>query len=190
MGWKPINYETLNRITDAVSSSLELDDVSEHIVHSLTDALGIKGCALMLLDRSTNELKLAAAYGLSQAYLEKGPISAQKSIADSLTDGPVAIYDVEDDPRIQYPEEAKKEGIKSIMSHPLILRGKPLGVLRLYNAESWEVVLQDVAIIQSIALIVALTIDNIRIQKGLQASIGVLKVMQQAKKPVKRTLYE
>ena len=132
----------------------------------------------------------AAARGLSQTYLEKGPISAKKSIADSLSEGPVAIYDVEDDPRIQYPEEAKKEGIKSILSFPLVLRGKALGALRLYSAEPWEVTIQDIAVIQAIALIISLTIDNIRMRKGLQKSIDVLKVMRQATRPTKRTLYE
>ena len=49
--------------------------------------------------------------GLSEEYMNKGPLSAMRSIANSLKDGPVAIDDVTDDPRIQYPEEAKKEGI-------------------------------------------------------------------------------
>ena len=49
--------------------------------------------------------------------INKGPVSALSLIAQSLEDGSVAIYDVTDDPRIQYPEEAKKEGIGSILSH-------------------------------------------------------------------------
>jgi len=187
---RAITYETLSKITDAISSAAELEDVSEHMVHSLKDALGLKGCALMLLDRSSNELKMAAAAGLSRTYLEKGPISAQKSIAESLSEGPVVIYDVEDDPRLQYPEEAKKEGIKSIVSLPVVLRGKPLGVLRLYSAEPWEVSVDNLAILQAVALIIALVLDNIRMQKGLHASIDVLKVMRQAIRPTKRTLHE
>ncbi|MDY6852806.1 MAG: GAF domain-containing protein [Thermodesulfobacteriota bacterium] len=185
-----INYETLNQITDAISSSKELDDVAAQIVHSMTYALGLKGCVLMLLDRKTNELRVAAADGLSQAYLDKGPLSAKKSIAASLSEGPVAIYDIEDDPRLQYPDEAKREGIKSIMSAPLVLRGKSLGVLRLYTAEPWEFTTQDVIFIQAVAQIVALLVDNLRMYKGLKSSIDVLKVMRPQPKPTKRTLHE
>lgn len=185
-----ITYETLSRITDAISSAEELGDVAAHIVYSLSEALHLKGCALMLLDRKDNELKMVASHGLSDAYLAKGPISASKSIADSLSEGPVAIYDVEDDPRIQYPEEAVKEGIKSILSFPLVLRGKALGVLRLYRAESWEFEMQDVVTIQSIALMVALVIDSLRMQKGFKASIEVLKVIHSSTRPTKRTLHE
>ncbi len=190
MGGVAVNYETLGKITDAISSLTDLDDTCEHLVHTMAEALGIKGCALMLLNRTTHELEIAAAHGLSEAYLEKGPISAKKSIADSLVDGPVAIYDVEDDPRIQYPDEAKKEGIKSIVSMPVVLRGKAIGALRLYNAEPWEVDIQDISVFQAIALIIALIIDNIRIQQGLKTSIDVLKVFRQSSRPTKRTLHE
>lgn len=190
MGSKMITYETLRKITDAVSSSTDLEDVSAHIVYSLTDALAIKGCALLLLDRQSNELKLAAANGLSQNYLEKGPISAAKSIADSLSEGPVAITDVEDDPRLQYPEEAVKEGIKSILSFPIILRDKAIGALRLYSAETWEPSIEMIAIMQSIALIIGLVIDNLRVQKGLKSSLDILKVMHQSVRPKTRTLHE
>jgi len=190
MRTEAVNYETLNRISHFISSSKDLDDVSAQIVHSLTEALGLKGCALMLLNRRTDEFQVAAAKGLSQSYLNKGPISAKKSIAASLSEGPVAIFDVEDDPRLQYPEEAKKEGIKSIMSVPLVLRGKPMGVLRLYTAEPWEFGGQDLVFVQAVAEIVALVIDNLRLYKGLKSSIDVLKVMRPVKRPTKRTLHE
>ena len=175
MGSTMITYETLRKITDAVSSSTDLEDVSEHIVHSLTDALGIKGCALLLLDRASNELKLVAANGLSQEYLEKGPLSAAKSIADSLSEGPVAITDVEDDPRLQYPEEAVREGIKSILNFPLVLRDKTLGTLRLYSSDLWEPTIEQVVIMQSIALIIGPDHRQYQGTEGVQIFTGIIE---------------
>ena len=55
---------------------------------------------------------------------KKVPVSALHSIAQSLESGPVAIYDVMDDPRIQYPKEAQKEGISSILVGAYRCRGK------------------------------------------------------------------
>jgi len=186
-----VNYETLSKVSQFVSSSYDLDDTAEHIVHSLTELLGLKGCALMLLDRGTDELRLAAAHGLSRGYLDKGPLSSRRSIAATLTEGPVAIYDVEDDPRLQYPAEAVKEGIRSILSVPLVLRAKPMGVLRLYTAEPWEFLPQDLIFVQAIAEIIALVIDNLRMYKGLKSSIEVLKVLRSGRsKSLKRTLQE
>ena len=102
----------------------------------------------------------------------------------------MAITDVEDDPRIQYPEEAVKEGIKSILNFPIVIRGKILGTLRLYSAESWEPTIEQIAIMQSIALIIGLIMDNLRVQRGLKSSLDVLKVMHKSTRPSARTLYE
>ena len=76
-------------------------------VEGIKTALDVKGCALFLINRKTDELEVAASHGLSNEYLNKGPLSSLQSIAQTLEDGPVAIYDVNDDPRIQYPDEAR-----------------------------------------------------------------------------------
>ena len=57
---------------------------------------------------------------------------------------PVAIFDVADDPRIQYPDAAIKEGIPSILSVPIIIGEKLIGCMRVYTAEPWEFTLNDV----------------------------------------------
>ena len=114
-----INYETLLKVTRAISHSRDPEEVVLITVESVKRALDVKGCTLFLINRKTHELEVAASFGLSEEYINKGPVSALKSIAQSLEEGPVAIYDVTDDPRIQYPEAAKKEGIASILSVPI-----------------------------------------------------------------------
>lgn len=185
-----VNYDTLKTVSDIISSANELTDVAPHVVNQLTEAFSLKGCALLLLNRRTQELEVAASHGLSPAYLAKGPISATRSIAESLHDGPVAVYNVEDDPRLQYPIEAVREGIRSILSVPLVLRGKPLGNLRLYTGQPWEFTMQDLIFFQAIAQFIALTMENIRITNACKTSIEVLKYMRPVTRPMKRTLYE
>ncbi len=179
-GRKEINYETLGRISNIISSSKRLDKVTQLIVTTLSEELSLKGCALWLLNRRNKKLEVAAAHGLSQEYLNKGPLSAARSIAESLSEGPVAIYNVAEDPRLQYPQEAVKEGIRSILSVPVMLRGKPQGVLRLYTAEPWEFKMQDLTFIQAVAEIVALVLDNIRMAGAYKTSIEVLKTLRAA----------
>lgn len=190
MRTEAINYETLSQISHMVSSSRDMDDVATHIVHSLVDVLDLKGCALMLLDRGTDELHVAASHGLSDTYLNKGPLSALQSIAESLKEGPTAIYDVNDDPRLQYPKAAVAEGIKSIMSVPIIIRDKPIGVLRLYTHTPWDFTDQDMIFTQAVAEIIGLVLDNLRMYKGLKSSIDVLKELRPPIRPTKRTLHE
>ena len=188
---REINYQTLGRISEIISSVKDMGDAARHIVQSLSEILSLKGCALLLLNRRSGKLEVASSYGLSQAYLNKGPLSAARSIAESLSEGPVVVYKVEDDPRLQYPEAAQAEGIRSLVSVPLILRGKPLGVLRLYSAEPWEVGNPELTFLQAIAEIIALALDNIRISNAYKNSIEVLKVLRPVMVPrAKRTLHE
>jgi len=176
-----INYETLIKITDAVSSIRDPEEVVLVTVESVKSALDVKGCTLFLINRKTNELKIAASYGLSENYLNKGPISSIKSIAASLEEGPVAIYDVSDDPRLQYPEEAKKEGIASILSVPIAVHGSVIGALRVYTAQPWEFTLEDVNLVQAVAQIAGMAIDLCRLNKGYKSSIEILKTMRDPK---------
>jgi GAF domain-containing protein len=113
--------------------------------------------------------------------LDKGPISSLKSIAESIKEGPVAIYDVADDPRLQYPEEAKKEGIASILSVPITVHDRVIGALRVYTAEPWEFTLVDVNFVHAVAQIAGMAIDLCRLNKGYKSSIEILKTMRDPK---------
>jgi signal transduction protein with GAF and PtsI domain len=187
-----LNYDTLLKITNAISHSKDPEEVVLMTVESITRALDVKGSAVFLVNPKTKELELAAEFGLSDEYINKGPLSALKSIADSLEEGPVAIYDVSDDPRIQYPEEAKKEGIVSVLSVPIVANARSIGVLRVYTAEPWEFTMEDVNFVQAMGNITGMAIDMARYTKGLKQSIEVLKTLRDPKtlKSKRRTPYE
>jgi signal transduction protein with GAF and PtsI domain len=187
-----LNYETLLKVTNAISHSRDPEEVVLMAVESITHALDVKGCTVFLINRDTDELEVAATYGLSDEYINKGPLSALKSITAALSDGPVAIYDVSDDPRMQYPEAAVKEGIASILVVPIIIRDRTIGALRVYTAEPWEFTLDDVNFVQAMAGIVGMAIDIAKYSKGLNKSIEILKTLRDPKtlKSKKRTPYE
>lgn len=187
-----LNYQTFLTVANVISHSKEPEEVALMTVEAIKTALDIKGCALFLLNQSTNELKVAASYGLSDEYLNKGPLSALRSIAQSLKDGPVAIADITDDPRLQYPDEAKKEGIASILSVPIQVNQKILGALRVYTAEPWEFTIDDVNFVYALAQIAGMSIRLARYSKGLFASIEILKDMQdsQVRRRTRRTPFE
>lgn len=186
-----INYESLIKITKALSMTKDPEDVVMITAESVKSALGVKGCVVFLINNKTDELEIAAAYGLSKEYLEKGPVSSMRSIASSLEE-PVGIYDVTDDPRIQYPEAAKKEGIASILSVPVVAGGRLIGALRVYTSEPWEFTLEDVNFVSSVAQIVGMAIEMCRLYKGLKNSIEILKTMRDPKTVSyrRRTPYE
>ena len=176
-----LNYETLLKVSKAISHSKDQEEVILMTVDSIKTALQAKGCTLFLMNRQTNDLEVAASFGLSEGYLNKGPVSAFRSIAQTLEDGPVAIYDVTDDPRLQYPDEARQEGIASILSVPVLAGGHIFGALRVYTAEPWEFTMDDVNFVQAMAGMAGMAIDMSRLYKGMKDSIEILKTLRDPK---------
>jgi len=148
------------RITHAISSSLDLREVLHLIVKSTCETTGSKGCTLLLLDEEGRRLEIKSSSGLSDRYLGKGPLTADKSISDTLRGKPVIIEDATSDPMVQYPEEAKREGIASIVSVPITLRGRIIGVLRLYTSVPCRFTREDIDFLCAIAVQSGLVIEN------------------------------
>jgi GAF domain-containing protein len=169
-----LNYETLISVTKSLSRTKDPDEIINRTVDSVRTALGVKGCTLFLINKQTKELEMAASAGLSEEYLNKGAISALKSIAESLKEGPVAVFDVSDDPRIQYPEAAQKEGIASILSIPVLVEDEAIGAMRVYTAEKWDFTLDDVNFCQALAQIAGVLIEMSRLYKGQSEYIDAL----------------
>jgi signal transduction protein with GAF and PtsI domain len=173
------NYETLMQITKELSTLKEPENIILIVVKSITHALNVKGCCLFLYNDKSHELKVAGSFGLNEDFLNKGPISSLRSISDSLQDGqPMAVYDVIDDPRIQYHEAAREEGISSILSTPIIIGEKVLGCLQVYTFHLWEFELNDVNFVQALGQLVGMALEICRIRIGLKESVDILKGIQ------------
>src|SRR5690349_859204 len=150
-------YTALYQVALTISSSLELSEVLQSVVKSITEAMEVKACVLRLLDRRTGQLQLSAVYGLSAGYLAKGPVDIEHSPIDSkaLTGKAVIIADVGTDSRFQYKEEARREGIVSVLCVPLEVRGESIGVLRVYSGEPCNFCDEDVQFLSVLASLAA-----------------------------------
>jgi len=168
-------YDKLIKLTSAISECKDPEEVALITAESVKTAFKAKGCSVFLVDRDTRELGLAASFGLSDEYLNKGPIRYMQEITEAKDQVPIAIYDVQDDPRIQYPEAAKKEGISSLLGVPIVAHNSVIGALRVYTSEPWEFSIQDITLIQAVAQICGMAMDMCRMYKGYKTSIEMLK---------------
>ena len=171
-------YDTVIRLTTAISQCRDPEEVALITAESVKTAFTARGCSVFLVDRETRELGLVASSGLSSEYLTKGPIHFMQTIREAKDAVPVAIFDVMDDPRIEYPLEAKKEGISSLLGVPIISHDKILGALRIYTKSPWEFSVNDVTLAQAVALICGMAMDMCRMYKGYKTSIEILKNMR------------
>lgn len=165
-------YTALYHAALTISSSLELSSVLQSIVESVTTAMQVKAAVLRLLDPTSDRLSLAAFHGLSPDYLDKGPVEIAHSPLDSetLCCYPVYVPDARTDPRIQYPAAARSEGLVSILSVPLEVQGKAIGVMRVYTDVETTFSDKDVQFLSVLASLAALSIENARLYESMKDS--------------------
>ena len=121
-----------------ISSRQNLAEVLNLITENVISTLNVKACTVFFWDRERRVLEAIATQGLSESYLKKGPVHADISIKNTLKGKTIFIYDTINDDRLEYPDEAKKEGIASILSVPISVKNKTIGVLRIYTSERWK----------------------------------------------------
>ena len=156
-------------VCKVINSSLDLKEVLTLITENMVKLINVKACTIFLLDKDQKKLDVSASHGLSDAYLRKGTLDADKSIADTLDGKIVLIRDTSNDSRIQYPEEAKKEGITSVLSVPMTVKGQIIGVLRIYTSEQRDFSENEYKLILGVADMGGIAIDNARMYDHLKA---------------------
>jgi GAF domain-containing protein len=172
---KETYYESLFELAAALNSGRAPEAVLESIVEGVAKTMGAKGCSLMLLSPDRKVLHHTVAYGLSDWYVRKGPVSADKSISEALAGRPIAVFDATGDLRIQYREQAKKEGIGSILSVPMTLREEIIGVIRVYTSERRSFTVDDMYFVGGVANLGAIALENTRLYQTVQKDYETLR---------------
>ncbi len=181
--------EVFQEVTKALSVSLRPEEVLDMIVRKIPEVMNLKAATVRLLDPEAKKLDLVASYGLSDKYLNKGPVDAEQNVIEALKEKAVAIYDVTTDHRIQYKKEAKEEGIKSMLTLPVIARGKVLGILRLLTGEHREFSQQEIDFVASLAEQSGIAIMNAQhFEQAISKEREYLRVFEEVSRAVSVSL--
>lgn len=182
---------TLYDITRAVNSTLSLPEVLDTLVTRAVHAMGVRAGILRLLDPESGRLRLSASFGLSEEYLRKGDVDPEKSPVDQsvLQGWAVQVPDIGDSASFQYPEEALREGLRSVLVCPVTLRGRVIGVMRLYGGQRREFTEEEIAFAMAIAAQGAVAIENARAYRNLEEleeakARFIFQVLHELKSPV------
>ncbi|MDI9569187.1 MAG: GAF domain-containing protein [Pseudomonadota bacterium] len=170
-----VNTKLFLNLAAAIAASLDIKTILQTLTEEVAKALGVKAASIRLLNDERTVLQLAASYGLSDKYLKKGPISAEKSIAEALNGKPVAIADAYTDEGVQYKKEKKEEGIVSILCVPIKAKSEVIGVLRLYCDKKREFTEDEIGLVTALALQGGLAIQNASMYLMLQNDLRDMK---------------
>ena len=176
MGQEERNYyRSLYQVAVAVNSSHTPEGVLWRTCRSVAKAIEAKGCSLLLLTPDRKSLLHTAAYGLSDWFVRKGPVSADKSISEALEGKPVAVLNASEDERIQYRDEVKQEGIASVLSVPMMLREEIIGVIRVYTDEPRRFTEDDIFFVNAAANLGAIALENAWLYDGIEKDYQALR---------------
>jgi signal transduction protein with GAF and PtsI domain len=122
-------------ISNAISIYEDLPVLFNHFVEGLCRAFKIKGCSIMLYDEREKQLFHVSSFGISEAYLEKGPVFYDETQCAFTKGEPVFVDDLKSDARVQYPAAGAEEGFTSLASFPIKCREAILGIMRMYHSD-------------------------------------------------------
>jgi GAF domain-containing protein len=147
-------------ISLAISTYEDIGVLVNHFAEGISTSFQVKGSSIMILDERDQQLHRVSSYGISNRYLSKGPLFLYSEDAAFVEGKPVFIEDVESDPRIQYPGDAVREGIVSILSVPIKCRESVIGLIRIYHSERWLLHEDDLESFCVLAMHLGLVIEN------------------------------
>ena len=169
-------FKILYEIAQELNSNLAPDEVLHTIVKTVCNAADVKGCSLMLLTPDQQQLIHTIAYGLSDWYVRKGLVRVDAAIAQALGGKPVAILDATSDPRIQYREQAKREGLVSMLSLPLMRRGEVIGIVRIYTSERRKFSAQEVDFFSALANLGAIALERAELHESIDKDLARCRI--------------
>jgi len=160
----------------ALTSSLDLKEILNLIGTSVVRLLKVKGASILLYKKTEGILDVASSYGLSDEYLQKGSLDGEKSIPAVLERGETSlIHRADFDSTLQYPAQARKEGIASILSVPLKIDATVLGALRVYSAEERSLSDEEMDLLLKFAEQGARALENAMAYERVRSDIDGLK---------------
>lgn len=167
------------RLFEELASSYDLGTTLDILVKKIAYLMNVKGCTIRLLDEKKQTLQIVAACGLSKSYLERGPVLLKEYPVDKriLAGECICTKDITKEPHVLYPEEAKREGIKSVLSCPLTIRGKPIGIIRIYTSESHDFTGEEIQRIKVLASFGGIFIDRAKIWNQMCALIEISRTI-------------
>ncbi len=157
--------EAITQISELMTSDMYFEDILRLIVTITAQVMKSNICSLMLLDEKKKMLEVKATQSVSEAYNRKPPLRLGEGIAGraALEKKPIIVRDVKKDPRYVNKEIAEKENLSSLISLPLVVRGKAIGVLNLYTSEPRDFSSEEIRTLTAIANQAAVVIENQRL---------------------------
>ncbi len=184
------NNEALFKLSLALPSHPELDDLLDYISNEIKRLLEVEGAMVVLLDEEKNELyfKTGAHDDIAtRKRFKEVRYSAEQGITGYVvrTGKPALVHDVHTNPYF-YPGVDEKTGLhtRNMLCVPLVGKDRIIGCLCAINKEMGSFDETDLELLSSIASTVNLSIENARYAEQLREALDEVMSLNKAKDKV------
>ena len=162
-------FETLVSVGQTINSTLNVDDALKAITREACVLMEAKMGSLLLLDESREWLDLRASFGAGPAYIHKPRLGVEESLLGVVVrrKKPLQVENVQSSSRYQNIEVARREGLVSLLSVPLIFSGEAIGTLSVYTGRPHSFSNEEIRILSALADLSAITIEKARLYERI-----------------------
>lgn len=178
--------EALIKISKAIVEKSNLEEILKIIVNIVADVMDYKICSVMLYDEEKQELAIKATQALSDEYRLKPNLKIGQSLSGRAIKEkrPISSIDVLKDPNYKYPEIAKRQGLKSMLAVPMIVKNKAMGVINVYTTTEHIFQEEEIKMLLSVANLAAVAIENAKLEEEalkIKDALETRKLIERAK---------
>jgi signal transduction protein with GAF and PtsI domain len=178
--------EALAGLARTMSEENYLDRILQAISEMMAETLNSPVCSIMLVDEDRRELVISAARCSSPDYLHKMPLKIEDSLIGRVVrEGrPIMIPNVVEEKQYRYPELARKTGLASLLSVPLVTREKVIGTMNIYTRDVRTFTEDEMGFVNVVAGQAAIAIENARLMSEtleMKRTLEARKLIERAK---------
>lgn len=183
-------------ISSAINSDLYLEDILKLIVMVTAKVTGVEICSLWLIEEDDRgaKIRLKATQTIEPAYVKDRVLNINEGVVGYVAaeKRPMILTDVLAEPLFKEKDMARKLGLKSLVSVPLLLRDqRVIGVLNCFTSEFHEFTDTEVNLITTVANQAAVAIYNSELvikTKVIQEELETRKLIERGKEILMRRM--
>ena len=178
--------QALKEISTAISSDRYIEDILRLIVTVTAQAMNSEVCSLWLIEEDEECLRVRATQTMNKDYLKERSLKLGEGVVGFVAqrDEPANIPDVLKEQRYKEKELAKKMGLHSMLSVPMKVRDRVVGVINCYTSYKHNFSDTELDLLTTVANQAAICIENTELMvrsKVIQEELEARKLIERAK---------
>ncbi len=161
--------ETLVSVSQTINSALNVNEALQVITREACALMEARMCSLLLLDETGQWLDLRASSGAGEAYLKKSRLNVDESFLGIVVrrKKPMQLENVQASALYQNISVARREGLVSLLSAPLVFGGQTIGTLNVYTGQPRSFSNEEIHILTALAELSAMAIEKARLYERI-----------------------